>query len=173
MNLLLVGQRGSGKTSAGRMLAFDVGAPFFDTDEEVERSLGKPLYRIFEEDGESAFREAEREAVLKIGSLDGHVVSAGGGTPVDEGNRKILRSAGRVVWLHAEPETLLCRRMEGDRPPMTNLPIREEIEFIATKRGPVYAETAHLRIDTDHLSLEEVVHELERIWLELPNHDLR
>lgn len=168
LNLILVGQRGVGKSTAGKDVAERVGAPFLDTDEEVERATGMTVSRIFENMGEAAFREAERKIVSRIGDLEDHVISAGGGAPLDPRNREILRAAGLVVWLHASPRILLSRCADRKRPPLTDLPLEEEVERIANERRPVYDEVSRVKIDTDMLSYEEVVQELERIWRKLP-----
>ena len=100
-------------------------------------------------------------------------IGDGGGAPLDEDNRKILRASGTVVWLDASAGTLLKRRTEGDRPPLTGLDLKEEIEKLIREREAIYTRTAHETIDTDKLDIEEVLCELERIWRTVPRHDLR
>ncbi len=164
MNLIIIGQRASGKSAAGRGLAEKVNVPFLDTDDEIERIEKRSIDRIFCEKGEEAFRRVESRVARSLGNLTGHVIAAGGGMPLSPENRKILRNAGRVVWLKCRPETLLSRRSSGDRPPLTQLPLEEEIRLIASNRAKVYSETCHASIDADDLTLPQVIEELERVW---------
>jgi len=174
MNLVLVGQRASGKTAAGQMLADRVSTVFLDTDSKIEESLQLAISMIFEKHGEAFFRKAEKKVLLDAVKATDAVISVGGGAPVDEENRKALQNAGKVVWLETEPDTLI-NRLAGDetRPPLTRLSLEEEVEKIHDERRSVYEQTADIRLKTDKLTLEEVVLELERIWRTLPHTDLR
>jgi len=182
MNLILIGQRASGKTSAGLRLSERVKAPFLDTDDEAAGLLGRPVSRIFAEEGEAAFRAAESRVARTLSRLDGYIVAAGGGMPADGDNRGLIKRSGRVVWLDCPPELLIGRRRaerksesrpEGPRPPLTGLPLEEEIRLLHHQRRGFYAQTADAVIDTGELSLEEVVVELERIWRELDPHRMQ
>ncbi len=180
MNLVIVGQRASGKTSAGKALARRVGAPFFDTDEQVERTVGMKIPRIFEERGEAFFREAEREAVSLAASLADHVIAAGGGALLDDANKALLCKAGTVVWLDCGPESLLVRRQAeaeasgaDQRPALTGVKLENEIRLLHEQRRHLYSKASNKRLDTEKMSIEEVVDELERVWQQVPHDDIR
>ena len=139
--IYLVGFMGSGKSTVGRLLAERLGWQFVDLDAEIERDAGKPIARIFEDDGEPAFRDLEREAVSRetcaVRSGGARVVALGGGAFIPERNRWKLEDAGLTIWLDLEPEKLWERvRHETDRPLA-----RDEAAFCAlyAERRPIYA----------------------------------
>ena len=92
------------------------------------------------------------------------MIAAGGGAPLDPANRRVFRESGHVVWLDADVDTLLARRVEGDRPSLTGAPLAEEIAKVSATRRPIYEAAAHRRIAVDDLDLESLVDMLEEIW---------
>ena len=165
MNLILIGYRATGKTTLARLLAQRLGWDWIDADVEIERRAGKSIARIFAEQGEPAFRDLEAEVIADLCSRPHLVVAAGGGAPLREENRRAMRKSGHVVWLTATPETILAR-MTGDattadrRPGLTNLPPRAEIVHLLSRREPIYRESAHLIVDTEGKSPEQLTAEL-------------
>jgi shikimate kinase len=111
-NIILVGFMGAGKSRVGRELARRTGWPLVDTDQEVQRRAGKPIHRIFQEDGEAAFRALERQVVAQACQGSGQIIAAGGGAFVDSDNRRLMLECGLVFCLSARPETL-HRRVAG------------------------------------------------------------
>src|SRR6266540_883045 len=104
MDVVLVGLPGSGKSAVGRRLAQRHGAIYVDIDEWIERAAGVTIPEIFAEEGESAFRAREREAVAALGEPDAdpaikRVVSTGGGAVVDPRNRWRLYRGRIPIWL--------------------------------------------------------------------------
>ena len=89
--LLLVGPRGSGKTTLGHALARVLDVPVYDTDRMVEESAGEPLARLWEREGETAFRRFESRALDCLSRLPPGVVSTGGGIVLSAENRASLR----------------------------------------------------------------------------------
>lgn len=167
--LILIGYRGTGKTTIGRLLGRRLNLPAFDSDPEIERKAGKNIAAIFAEDGESEFRELEARTIAEI--LDREealILSTGGGAILRPETRKLLRDAGRVVWLTASAETILDR-IRGDaasattRPSLTGLPPLEEIVKLLETRNPLYDETAHHRIETDLFVPEELADGIQTI----------
>ena len=146
--IYLVGFMGCGKSTVGRLLAERLGWDFFDLDEEIEREAGKPIARIFDDDGEGAFRDLEHEAVCcQTGAVRGggaRVVAMGGGAYVPQRNRWKLEDAGLTIWLDLPVERLWERvRHETDRPLA-----RDEARFrvLFSERRPLY-ERADYRVD--------------------------
>ncbi len=161
-NLVLIGFMGSGKTSVGVKLSYKLRMPVEDTDKLIERREGKSIRQIFEEEGEEAFRKKETELLGELAEKQGRVIySVGGGTPVREENRKLLRQLGTVVYLQISPETVY-ERLKGDttRPLLQCENPLEKIRELIENRKEAYESCADIVIAVDSLDMEEI---LERI----------
>ena len=100
-NIVLMGFMGAGKTTIGKKLAKALECEFIDTDEWIEKEQGRKISDIFAEDGEVAFRDMEKDLLKRLqNSEDRFVLSIGGGMPVREENRALLRNLGTVVYLN-------------------------------------------------------------------------
>jgi shikimate kinase len=164
MSIVLIGYRGSGKTTIGRGLAARLGQPFIDADELIVARAAKSIREIFEQDGEKAFRRHETAVLAESISLDHHVLSFGGGVIESEANRLLLRSANHlIVYLRCDPEELM-RRIERDaqssqtRPPLTPLGGGiEEIRSVLARREPIYRSLMTTELDVTHLTPEQAI----------------
>jgi shikimate kinase len=165
MILTLIGYRATGKTTLARLLAQRLGWDWIDADVEIERRAGKAIARIFAEDGEPAFRDLEAAAIADLCRRTRLVIAAGGGAPMRPETREVMRAAGKVVWLTARPETILAR-MSGDattasrRPALTDRTGLEEILHLLAKREPIYRQTAHVEVDTEGRTPEQLADEI-------------
>jgi shikimate kinase len=165
MILTLIGYRATGKTTLGQLLAGRLGWEWIDADVDIERRAGKSIARIFAEDGEPAFRDLEARVIADLCRRDRLVLAAGGGAPLRPESRQAMRQGGKVVWLTARPETILAR-MSGDattaarRPNLTDKGPLEEIIQLLKRREPIYQESAHLVVDTEGKTPEELVAEI-------------
>jgi shikimate kinase len=114
--LYLVGFMGSGKSAVGRLLADELGWPFADVDEDIEKAQGVSIAEIFETRGEEEFRKIEQEALRKrvreVESGRPLVLALGGGAFVDPENRKMLEERGVTMWLDCSFPRI-CTRLEG------------------------------------------------------------
>jgi len=154
--LLLIGMMGAGKTTVGRLAADRLGWPYLDSDLEVEAATGRTVAEIFAEEGESAFRAAEAEALASALSVEPAVVSVAGGAVLEPANRTRIAQAGTVVWLRAEVATLACRVGDGaGRPLLAGDPAAALARLDAVRR-PLYAELADAVVDVDGLDPEQV-----------------
>lgn len=172
MNLILIGYRATGKTTLARLLARRLGWDWIDADVEIERRAEKSIAQIFAEDGEPAFRDLEAEVIADLCRREQLVLAAGGGAPMREASRRAMRGSGKVVWLLAEPETILAR-MAADptnpdrRPDLTDRGPLEEIIHLLRRREPIYRQSAHLQVDTEGKTPEQLTAEiLDRLQLE-------
>lgn len=164
--LVLVGYRGTGKTTVGRMLADRLGWAFADADHEVEARAGRSIASIFSEEGEAAFRDWEERVILDLAMRPETVVATGGGAVIRESNREAIRSAGFVAWLTADPETL-ARRISSRlaaRPALTPAGTLGEIAEVLTARTAHYRAVSDLEIDTAHRTCREVADAILRAW---------
>src|SRR4051794_29603842 len=93
----LVGARGSGKTTVGRLLADRLGWPFIDADDVIEARAGRSVTGIFAAEGEVGFRDREAAVLAEAAGLSRHVIATGGGAVLRPATRELLRSAGFCV----------------------------------------------------------------------------
>ncbi|MBV8462521.1 MAG: shikimate kinase [Acidimicrobiales bacterium] len=161
--LILIGMMGAGKSTVGRMVAARLGWEYLDSDEQVEVSTGRTVPEIFAERGEAAFRVEEARVLDE--ALSGArpvVVSAAGGVVLAEHNRALMARAGTVVWLRAHPGTLAARVGDGQGRPLLDEDPPTALAALDAVRRPLYAELAHVVVDVDQRSPEEVAAEVLR-----------
>jgi shikimate kinase len=156
-NIILVGYRGSGKTTVGRLLAERLGRPFADADDLIEAGAGMSIADIFVAEGEVGFRDREAAALADLCARTGWVIATGGGAVLRDANRRLLKSSGFVVWLTASPDTLWARLQTDPttaarRPNLTAAGGRAEVEALAAARAPIYREVADFVSIGDGLS---------------------
>ena len=162
MSIVLIGYRGSGKSTIGKLLADRLWQTFVDTDQLIQQAAGKSIKEIFEHDGEPHFRDLERDAIARVSQLEEHVISLGGGALMREQNRAALAGKGhKLIYLRCEPEELL-RRIEqdpqtaADRPNLTGLGGGiDEIKGLLAEREPVYRQMMHAELEVTHLTPAE------------------
>ncbi|MEM7808360.1 MAG: shikimate kinase [Planctomycetota bacterium] len=155
--LILLGPRGSGKTTLGRGLARELRLPFVDTDAEIERAAGRTIAEIFADEGEDGFRDRETNALRGCLARDG-ILATGGGVVVRDVNRALLmRVRCPRVLLLADPETLHARITSDassglTRPALTSHVGVEEVRHLLDERRSWYDDIATHTFDA---SLEE------------------
>ena len=173
-NIIITGFSGTGKSRVGKALAQLLGWEFVDTDQEVVRQVGKPVARIFQEEGEETFRKLEREVLQEACDGQRRVISTGGGAIVDPVNREVMDKAGLLVCLEALPDTIYRRlRHEQEsseeavvRPLLEGPDPMERIRLLKDQRQPAYAQ-AHWTVHTDSLSEAEVAEEVAGAWRQM------
>lgn len=154
----LIGLMGAGKTKVGQRAAEALERPFVDTDELIARSAGTTVAEIFATEGEPAFRRRERDAIAAALEMPGAIVSVGGGAVLDPDNVARMRAAGPVLWLYAEPATLLYRLrrslQRGDRPLLAGDDPLGVLTSLLARRRAAYEAAAAATLRTDGLSVE-------------------
>ena len=154
MLIFLIGARGSGKTTTGRLLAGQMGYSFMDLDEELLESLGETIESFVNRYGWDAFRKEESKCLFRICSSiknSDWIIATGGGIPLSADNRKLMRDNGKVVWLNVSADDMVERLLENplqsQRPSLTGQSLQEEVETIRRQREPLYRGCCHLEID--------------------------
>ncbi|HUN79877.1 MAG TPA: shikimate kinase [Phycisphaerae bacterium] len=168
MNIVLIGHRGSGKSTVGQLAAKRLGWRFTDTDQMIMEEKGKTIKELFDQLGEQGFRRIERKVLESLRKAKNRVISVGGGAITDPDNCSLLKRIGRVVWLRA-PASILWARICQDphsaktRPDLTAAGGLAEIEKVLQEREPIYEGLAHQTIDTMTMDPEEVAVTIE-MW---------
>lgn len=163
-NYILVGYMGCGKTTVGKNLARINKMSFLDTDEMIEQQQGRKIGDIFAVDGENAFREMETEMLREMveQKMEGCVISTGGGMPIREENRELLKKLGMVFYLRAKPETVY-ERVKGDtkRPLLQCEDPLNRIRAMQEQREPAYREAAHCVIEVDGYKQSQIAEQIK------------
>ena len=161
-HLVLVGLMGVGKTTVGTRLSEILGWRLVDSDAQVEARTGRTVRDIFEHDGEPVFRVLETEALRDALDAPGPtIVAAAGGVVLAEANRRLLeRPNVAVVWLRADPATLVERAMTGDHRPLLARDPAGVLSQMAVDREPLYREVADVVVDVDGKSPDDVASEV-------------
>ena len=155
-NLYLVGMMGSGKSKTGPFLAQHLSYSFVDSDVVLEKSVGKSITQIFNEDGETVFREIETQVLQAIGERHSLVVATGGGVVIRSENWGVLQQ-GVVIWINPSRDQILARfkNSPNDRPLLNSNQPGTNFDSILSVREKFYEE-ADLHITVENESPEEV-----------------
>ena len=175
-SIILIGMKSSGKTTIGKILARKLGLRFTDVDSEVERrhleKTGERLHfrEIFKKHGKDYFRNLETAALQAVSIAHDErpfVLATGGGLPLAEENRPLLKGAGTIVFLDVAQEVLLPRITARGIPaffPYPDDPARSLAELLAVRR-PIYAALAHITVacqtDSQETVADTIIHRLE------------
>jgi shikimate kinase len=169
--LVLIGCRGTGKSTVGRILADRLGRPFRDSDREIEARSGRSIRTIFAELGEPAFRDWEERTLAELSAESpGAILATGGGAVLREPNRRTIRAFGFVAWLTADPDEL-ARRLKADRaglagrPALTPAGTLDEIVQVLAARSHLYAGLADAVIPTDGRDPPAVAEAILGCWI--------
>lgn len=150
-NLIIIGMPGSGKTTVGRLLAQATGKTFVDVDEEIIRTMGKPIPEIFAASGEAGFREIETGVLSQLGKGSGQVIATGGGCVTRPENYPLLHQNGRILRLRRD-----IGKLPRDGRPLS---LTNDLSEMAARREPLYAAFADLTFDNN----DTLEHTLETI----------
>jgi shikimate kinase len=164
-NIILMGFMGAGKTTIGKKLSKALNWEFIDTDAYIEEEQGRKISDIFAEDGECVFRDMETDLLRRLqNSKDKFVLSIGGGMPVREENRELLRKIGMVVYLKTSRDEIIRRVSAGkNRPLLQGGNLEEKVTNLMNAREQIYVDTAHVEVVTDGKVPKKIVNEILKI----------
>jgi len=165
MNIVLIGFRGTGKSTVGKHLANRLERDFIDSDKYVEDSTGKTIKHIFEEVGEEGFRKIEADVIAKLSGMDNKIVAVGGGAILKKDNVSNLKDNGFLVLLEATPEIIHNRITQDEkttqqRPSLTDKKPLDEIKHLLEQREHPYKNAADYTINTSYVTCEDIVNEI-------------
>ena len=158
MNVVLIGYRGTGKSTVGKVVAARLGRSIVSTDKEIVRRAGASIPDIVAAHGWDYFRDLESAVCQELAGEDGLVIDTGGGVILRQQNVDALKRNGRLIWLTASVKTIAAR-IGGDtqRPSLTGTKSHlEEIQDVLTERVPKYQAAADVTLCTDGRSIDEL-----------------
>ena len=167
MNIVLIGYRGTGKSTVGRILAARLGRELVSTDAEIVKRAKKSIPEIVTQYGWEYFRDIESAVCRELGARDQLVIDTGGGAILRPQNVETLKRNGKLIWLTATVETISAR-IGGDtqRPSLTgSKSFVEEISEVLRDRTPRYQAAADLVIQTDGQSIQELAEAVLKIMM--------
>lgn len=159
MNIVLIGYRGTGKSTVGRLLASRLGRQLVSTDAEIVKRAQRSVPEIIAQEGWEYFRDLESDICGELADRDQLVIDTGGGAILRTQNIDTLKKHGTVFWLTASVETIV-KRIGGDdqRPSLTGTKsFVDEIQDVLQERVPKYQAAADHVIATDHRSINQLV----------------
>jgi shikimate kinase len=172
MNLLLIGYRGSGKSTVGRLLADCLHMPLIDTDELIVQRAGTDIATIFAQHGEQKFRDLETQALKESLRCDGQILSLGGGAIVRDENRQAIKShpANKVFYLHCDAG-ILHQRITADHKTAAHRPALTpfagaiaEVGHLLAQRLPWYREVMSYEIDVSNLAPSQAAERIIELY---------
>lgn len=161
-NVVLIGFMGCGKSTVGIRLSYRLRRIVEDTDKLIEKHAGMTISEIFDARGEEGLRQMETECLKELCTQTGErIVSTGGGLPMREENRALLKKLGCVVYLRISPECV-WERLKDDtsRPLLQCENPTEKIGTLMEARAGKYEAAADMVVDVDGKDMEQVVAEI-------------
>jgi XRE family aerobic/anaerobic benzoate catabolism transcriptional regulator len=160
--IALIGLRGAGKSTLGRLLAERLGIPFLELDQEIEKEAGLDLGEIMELHGQAGFRRLERGVLDRlIRAYPKAVIAAGGGIVAEAPTFTRLLEACLTIWVKASPEEHMQRVIDqGDlRPMRDNRRSMADLRAILASRAVLYAR-ADRQLETSGRGVTDALDEL-------------
>lgn len=166
MNVVLIGYRGTGKSTVAALLAGRLGMEVVSLDQEIVRDAGRSIPDIVAEHGWPHFRDLESAVTKRVAARERLIIDAGGGVILRPENVQNLKRGGTLFWLRASVPIIVARIESGtQRPALTaGKSFTEEVEDVLRERTPLYEAAAHHRIDTDEKTPEQVAAEVARLF---------
>ena len=163
-HLILVGLPGSGKTTIGKKVAKILSCPFLDFDAEIGRRTGKPVSRLFAEEGEAAFRAREVALTSELAGAPPMVLSPGGGWITSPGVVSLIRPPALLFHLRISPEAAMRRvsRSRTVRPLLRTADPQAVMDRLWASRGMLYQQADH-EIDVEALDSQRVAEKIVQL----------
>lgn len=162
MNVVLIGYRGTGKSTVGKIVATQLGRTLISTDAEIVKRAGQTIPEIVAQQGWDYFRDLESQVCGELAGQDGMVIDTGGGAILRSENVVQLKRNGTLFWLTASVGSITRRiGRDNQRPSLTGTKsFVEEVEEVLRERTPKYQAAADHVIGTDGRSIVQIVDEI-------------
>lgn len=154
-----MGFMGCGKSTIGYKLSYKLKRCLIDTDSLIEQKEGRIISDIFATKGEAYFRSLETNCLKMLQEeLGERIISLGGGTPLREENRSLIKELGTVIYLKASPETIYERTKNNTKRPLLQCENpKTRIEELLQQRNDIYESLADVVVCVDNKEIFEVV----------------
>ena len=167
MIVYLIGYRCTGKTTLAKQIARSLGWAWVDADVKLTEDYGRTIADIVADEGWPGFRAKEKKVLQELAGMKNYVIATGGGVILDPKNVNLMKDTGVVVWLQADPDTILSRMVQDQatddqRPALTDKKLQQEIIDTLEERLPLYKNAGHFSVDTAQRDIAEI----EQIILE-------
>ncbi len=156
-SIVLIGLMGSGKSAIGERLSERISVPLSDTDQIIEKEVGKKIYQIFNDSGEGFFRKVEERAIARVLNDAAHVISTGGGAILSPQTRGVIKSKSYSIWVQCDVNLIEKRILnQQDRPLLDNRNVLDALIEKNEERIKFYSQ-ADIHIKNENPNLEITV----------------
>ena len=161
--IVLIDMMGAGKSSLGKRLANELGLPFRDADDEIEKAAGMSIADIFDKHGEAAFRDGEQRVTARLLQDGPQVLALGGGAFVNPDTRALIEQSAVSLWLDVDLDELVQRvnRNPGKRPLLVGTDVRAKLTELNALRRPIY-ELADLRVNISRTDARSSIRDMKK-----------
>ena len=167
-NIVLIGFRGTGKSTLSQELALRLGRMRISTDDLAMERCGMSITDFVREQGWSEFRRIETDCIASLQGKEDLIIDSGGGVVENPDNMRLLGEHGAIVWIHASLEDVVTRLMgntsDPQRPLLSEGDIRSDITKNYTHREPLYKRYADFSVNTSTHTIQECSAAIEQ-WL--------
>ncbi len=166
-NLVLIGFMGSGKSTVGKLLAKVLEMKFVDTDAEIEKEQGQSVQDIFSKEGETYFRNLEKEMCIKLSKANNTVISTGGGIILNKENIDNLKNDAVVFFLDVNKKTLYNRLITSKgRPLLEGDELWAKINNVLGERIDRYRAYADFVVKVGKEVPYETMEDIKKLYIE-------
>ena len=161
-NIVLLGMMGSGKSTIGGLIAKKLNVKLIDVDRKIETTQNQKISQIFEDKGETYFRELEFNVTIQSLNNDNKIISIGGGAFMNKELRKIIRQKSSTFWLHWSADTLIKRIKNNNKRPVVKNMKYTDIKKLISERNKIY-NFSDYKIICENLKKAEIVEKIIKI----------
>ena len=161
-NIVLLGMMGSGKSTIGGLIAKKLNVKLIDVDRKIETMQNQKISQIFEDKGETYFRELEFNVTIQSLNNDNKIISIGGGAFMNKELRKIIRQKSSTFWLYWSADTLIKRIKNNDKRPVVKNMKYADIKKLISERNKIY-NFSDYKIICENLKKAEIVEKIIKI----------